>query len=232
LAVDDYWVARNTYATVLAYSTKAFPDRHPTTWAEFWDVKTFPGPRMLQDPSFGAVDLEQALLADGVPMDKLYPIDIDRAFRKFEEIRSYVVKWWDSGAVAAQMLAEQVAVCGSIWDSRITTLIDQGAPLNVEWNQSMLNLQATSITKGSPNRENAYRLTDYGLQPKIQAAIGEAAKTSPANRKAFDFMDPTAAAKLASFPGHTKGAFLNNAKWWFENGAEAVERFREFRLKG
>ena len=29
----------------------------------------------------GAVDLEFALLADGVPKDKLYPIDVNRAFK-------------------------------------------------------------------------------------------------------------------------------------------------------
>src|SRR5256885_16366801 len=36
---------------------------------------------------------EFALIADGVALDKLYPIDIDRAFRSLDRIKKDVVKW-------------------------------------------------------------------------------------------------------------------------------------------
>ena len=53
----------------------------PKSWAEFWDVKPSRGARTLPDMASGTPSLEFALIADGVPMDKLYPIDIDRAFK-------------------------------------------------------------------------------------------------------------------------------------------------------
>jgi putative spermidine/putrescine transport system substrate-binding protein len=34
------------------------------------------------------------LLAAGVPPDKIYPIDIDRAFESYDKIKANVVKWW------------------------------------------------------------------------------------------------------------------------------------------
>src|SRR6266508_5330457 len=68
------------FSTVLGYNAQTFQiGRHPRSWAEFWDTRKFPGARMLADMASGAVDLEFALLADGVPRDKLYPIDMDRA---------------------------------------------------------------------------------------------------------------------------------------------------------
>jgi putative spermidine/putrescine transport system substrate-binding protein len=51
-------------------------------------VRRFPGPRSLRNHPVD--NLEFALLADGAAMDKLYPIDMDRAFRKLDEIRQHV----------------------------------------------------------------------------------------------------------------------------------------------
>ena len=35
-----------------------------------------------------------ALVADGVPKDKLYPLDLDRAFKKLDEIKPHIKVWW------------------------------------------------------------------------------------------------------------------------------------------
>src|SRR5213594_3370860 len=50
---------------------------------------------MLADISSGAVDLEFALLADGVPRDKIYPINVDRAFKSLDRVRPGIRKFWD-----------------------------------------------------------------------------------------------------------------------------------------
>ena len=36
-------------------------------------------------------------MADGVAPDKLYPLDVDRAFKKLEEIKPNITVWWTSG---------------------------------------------------------------------------------------------------------------------------------------
>jgi putative spermidine/putrescine transport system substrate-binding protein len=230
--VKEYYLGNNYYATILAYNTNTFPDKHPTTWAEFWDVKAFPGPRMLQDLAAAQPDLEFALLADGVPMDQLYPLDVDRAFKKLTEIRPHITKWWDSGAVAAQMLADKQVVLGSVWNGRVQVLIDGGAPLAIEWNQGTLNLQAFCILKGAPNLENAYKYIDFVLQPEIQAAFAKNIAYGPANRKAFEYIDEVTAAKLPTSPEHLGMMFVNNAQWWLENRDMVAERWQEFLLGG
>lgn len=45
------------------YNTTAFGLNHPRDWAEFWDVKGFPGGCMLEDMSAEFPSLEFALLA-------------------------------------------------------------------------------------------------------------------------------------------------------------------------
>lgn len=96
------------YATVLGYNKEAYPEgKQPKSWAEFWDVEKFPGSRMLADMASGAPNLEFALIADGVPMDKIIPIDVDRAFKAMSKIKPHIKKFWDTGALSAQMLAER-----------------------------------------------------------------------------------------------------------------------------
>ncbi|MGH6624674.1 MAG: extracellular solute-binding protein, partial [Burkholderiaceae bacterium] len=82
------------YAMVLGYNTKAVAaGTEPKSWAEFWDIKKWPGRRTLPDMASGTPSLEFSLLADGVPMDKLYPLDIDRAFKSMSRIRSTIPKF-------------------------------------------------------------------------------------------------------------------------------------------
>ncbi|MCA0417512.1 MAG: extracellular solute-binding protein, partial [Proteobacteria bacterium] len=79
IARQKYGMVTSTFSTVIAYRTDKFGGKAPKSWADFWDVKSFPGPRALQDSP--VQNLEFALLADGVPADKLYPLDVERAFK-------------------------------------------------------------------------------------------------------------------------------------------------------
>jgi putative spermidine/putrescine transport system substrate-binding protein len=66
---SDYSVAYEFYSSVLGYSLKKYPDAAsaPKTWADFWDVKKFPGRRSLRNHPLAT--LEAALMADGVAPD-------------------------------------------------------------------------------------------------------------------------------------------------------------------
>src|SRR5262245_5376209 len=58
-------------ATVMVYRRDSFTGVMPRTWADFWDVERFPGARAMPDAKSGFVELEFALLADGVPPERL-----------------------------------------------------------------------------------------------------------------------------------------------------------------
>jgi len=229
-SVADYYVGENTYATVMGYSTEAFPSAHPHTWADFWNVKAFPGSRILEDMSAEFPNLEFALLADGVAMDKLYPLDVPRAFNKLREIRPHIAKWWDSGAVCAQMLASKQAVMGSVWSGRILPLVDEKAPVAIEWNQSARQLQTLCILKGAPNLENAHKYIDFAMQPKQQAEVARLSGYGPINKKAFEYLDAQTANRLPTSPEHLKISFATDARWWVAHRAEIATKWQGFVL--
>jgi len=220
------------YSNVLGYHTEAFPTgKHPRSWAEFWDVKRFPGPRMLADIGAGAVELEFALLADGVPKDKLYPLDVERALRSLSRLRPSIKKFWDTGAISAQMLADKEVFTGSIWNGRIQTLIDKGAPLAIEWNEALLQVQFWAILKNSPNGEHAQRLIDFAMQPTVQAHLCRLIAYGPVNRKALGLLKKDELAKLPSNPDFVGRAIRHNVQWWADNRQRFSERWSQWLLQ-
>ncbi len=228
----DDMVANIYFSSVLGYNSQTFPTgKQPQSWAEFWDLKKFPGPRMLADFASGAVDLEFALLADGVPRDKIYPINVDRAFKALDRVRPAIRKFWDTGALSAQMLADKEVVLGSIWNGRLQAVADKGAPLAIEWNEAMLQTQFWAIFKGAKNLENAQRFIEFACQPEIQASHAKHIPYGPTNRQAFKSIAADVAARLPSSPEHKAKAFLQNGKWWADNRAMVSERWSQWLLQ-
>jgi putative spermidine/putrescine transport system substrate-binding protein len=209
------------YASVLGYNKESFPNNsQPGNWVEFWDAQKFPGPRMLADMASGTPNLEFALIADGVPMDQIFPIDIDRAFKSMSRIKPHIRKFWDTGALSAQMLADRDVVLGSIWNGRLQAVADKGAPLAIEWNQHMLQVQAYGIFKDAPNKKEAQLLLDYSMSPKANAGVGMELNYGPVNRKAFALLPADVVAKLPGSPENMKRCFIQDVNWWDENRAK------------
>ena len=206
------------YAMLLAYNTKAIkPGSEPKSWAEFWDIKKFPQRRTLPDMASGTPSLEFALLADGVPMDKLYPIDIDRAFKSMSRVRSAIPKFWDTGALSSTMVADNEVAMGALWSTRVQVAMDQGAPLGVQWNQNALLAQALGVPVGAKNVAGAMKYIDYSSSPDVQARWLNKYKAIPVNTKAYgatskDVIDPATKTPYTRSKG-----FLLDINWWADN---------------
>lgn len=206
------------YAMVMAYNTKLVkPGTEPKNWAEFWDVKKIPGSRTLADMASGSVGLEYALLADGVPMDKLYPLDIDRAFRVMSRLRPSIPKFWDTGALSTTMLANGEVAMGSIWSTRATAAMTEGAPIGISWNQNALLVQAYGIPAATKNVEAARRYIDYASSAEVQSRWLAKYKAIPVNKKAYpvtskDLIDPATGTPWTQSKG-----FLLSIDWWADN---------------
>jgi spermidine/putrescine-binding protein len=112
--VTDHAVGSFYYSFVIGYNKDTYGTKAPKTWADVFDTKAFPGKRTFYKWSAPGV-LEIALLADGVPADKLYPLDIDRAFKKLDTIKKDIV-WWGGGAQSQQLLASGEAPIGEFWN--------------------------------------------------------------------------------------------------------------------
>ncbi|MBR0671701.1 ABC transporter substrate-binding protein [Neoroseomonas soli] len=210
-------VANFVYCTVLAYNKETFANGHPNSWAEFWDAGRFPGPRMLADMAAGSPNLEFALLADSVPKNQIYPIDIDRALRSLSRIRPHIRRFWDTGALSAQMLSDREVVLGSIWNGRLQTLIDRNAPLAYTWNEHMIQVQALGIFKDAANVAGAQRLIDFMMQPHVQAGYAKELIYGPTNEKAFSLLSPEEIARMPGGERSRQTGFYQDVSWWEDN---------------
>jgi putative spermidine/putrescine transport system substrate-binding protein len=205
------------YATVGVYNKQSFPDKHPTNWMEFWDTKAFPGARTLPDMGSGQPPLEFALIADGVPVDKLYPIDMNRAFKALTRIRGSVPKFWDTGALSAQLISDKEVVLGALWNGRVQTLIDKAAPLAIEWNQNMIQVQAYGIPKNSKNPKGAQLFVDFASQASAQIGYAKELRYGPANLKSYASLPQSLLDIMPGGPKYREMGFFQNIVWWEDN---------------
>ncbi|RWP58894.1 ABC transporter substrate-binding protein [Mesorhizobium sp.] len=224
-AKQSFGVGQTAYAYVMVYNTDTYPasKARPTSWSEFWDVDKYPGGRTLVDGKDGAQGpWEEALLADGVAPDALYPLDIDRAFASLDKIKPHIRRWWSVGSEIQQMMHDKTASLYQAYDGRTNLLIDQGTPLEINWNQSKVTWDLWVIPKGGPNVKNAQKFVEFATRADRQAAFAKLFPTAPTNTKAFEFIPEALGRKFPTHPDNIAKSVFINAKWYTEVGADGM----------
>ncbi len=227
-----YSVAYEFYSSVLAYNPEKYAGKAPSTWADFWDVKKFPGRRALRNHPIAT--LEAALLADGVPRDKLYPLDVDRAYRKLEQIKPYITAWWTSGGQAAQLLHDGEVDMIMTWNGRVSALQKDGAKVAYTYNDGILQNTQLCILKNAPNLKTAVTFVNAAIAPEYQANLPLQIDYGPGNPAAFATGKISAerAAELPNSPANAAKQALMSYTWWVSpEGEKAEKRWLEFMQK-
>lgn len=222
------WISNLAYAALMAWNDETYPDKKPDSWADMWDTETFPGGRTLRrSPVY---TLESALLADGVPMEELYPLDVDRAFKKLEEIKDDVIVWWSSGAQSAQVLKDGEVDIATVWNGRAQTIAREGAPVSITYNQQMLLTDCWVVPKGARNKELAMKAIAIMSRPEVQARISNYIEYGPVNTLAFEtgVIPEDVARTLPSHPDNASKGFVLDATFWAENLDSLTQRFDLF----
>ncbi|GAA1939200.1 extracellular solute-binding protein [Agromyces allii] len=155
---SDYGIEVGTFGMVLTWDDEAYPDEKPSEMADLWDLDTFPGKRcFFNNPQYGWT-LEAALLADGVAPDELYPLDVDRALGKLDEIKSDIT-WWTSGAQSIESFENGSCDIGILWANRaFVAASENGFPASITWNEAGYSNSVWSIPADAPNAAAAQQL--------------------------------------------------------------------------
>ena len=225
-------VGRVVYSMVMAWNTDVYSEG-PSTWQEFFDQSKFPGPRGFAacDKIVDGADLEIALMADGVPFDEVYPVDMDRAFSKLEAMKKDVSKWWTSGSQQAQGLVAGEFDATTAYNGRIYRAINDGAPVNFTWNQSVQMYDYLVVMKDTPNYDNVMKFLAFFARPDRQAEYARIQTGGPTNAKTFEHVDAELAKWLPGNPEHEGKVLVQDYSWWSQtddsgrtNWERAVER--------
>lgn len=208
------------YSVLMAYDATRFGAEPPKSWADLLNQK-FKGGRTLMGGTWGpdGATFEIALMADGVSPDKLYPIDWDRAFRSLDKLKPNIVKWWNNGAEAPQLLLDREVSIASAWNGRVIAAIEQGAKIGYTYNQGILQYDSWVILKGTKNYENAAKFLAYASRPEVQANFVKYILYAPPNARAMPLIPAERAKLLPTAPTVKQMQFVQNYAFWNTIGA-------------
>lgn len=227
--MSPFGVGTNVYSTVLAYRTDAFKGRAaPSSWADLWNVKDFPGRRALRKYPFDTI--EEALMADGVPTEQVYPCNFDRAFASLAKIAKHTDVWWATGAQVEQMLGSGEIDMVATWVSRAQSAIANGAPVAISWHQNIYGVDNWSILKGTPNANACREFIKFASDPKRQAQLADYFPAGVTQPEAFNFIKSDVAKNCPTYPENIKTGLHIDAKYWQQNQSVALERFNRWIL--
>ncbi|MYF94696.1 MAG: ABC transporter substrate-binding protein [Holophagales bacterium] len=242
LPEDDFLPEMNTecgvgnllFSSIFAYNREVLTGPPPTRLADFFDLERFPGRRGVRR-SPEAI-LEMALMADGVPKDRLYdvlstPEGLERVFRKLDTIKDQVV-WWDTSAQAPQLLADgevlmTMAANGRIFNAQVL----EGQPFVIVWDGQVLNRGQLAIVAGTPRLDDAMRFVQHAARAESMAGVGRYIAYSPARYSAEALIDRHFETgtemwpHMPTNPANMKNYLMTDWRWWADHGDEMLERF-------
>lgn len=228
--VGECSVPAMNYAVVLMYKKSTYGDNPPKGWADFFDEAKFPGTRAI--PGYGDPEgymVEISLLNDGVPKDKLFPADIDRALDKYRKMRddgSLIL--WTTGAQSQQLLESGEADMAIVWSGRGKAAVVNGADYAPVWNDWIVAKDQLTIPVGAKNTDAAYALINAYLGKEAQEVLTEATSYSPVNVDAQPKVDAVTAEWLTNTPEKQAAAYNFNIPYWVEHNTELAEKWGAF----
>jgi putative spermidine/putrescine transport system substrate-binding protein len=236
LARHPYAIGAIAYSTTIGYRTDKLPaGKSFNGWKDFWDTKAFPGPRTLRDSPIE--NLEFALVADGVPVDKVYdvlkaPGGVDRAFQKLDEIKPAITVWWTTGQQPVQLLASGDVFYATAFNGRITQIQKDKVPVTMVWNGGSLNVSYYSIQKGASNANAAMDFMKFCWNdPQRLAEIARDMPYAGFNPDMFKILSAEEAKVLPTAPANVALQFTFNPEFWADHQKEILARWQAWRLQ-
>ncbi|MFZ3218750.1 MAG: ABC transporter substrate-binding protein [Rhodoferax sp.] len=225
-AVHECGVGTFVWSTVMAYNGDKLKTA-PTTWADFWDTKKFPGKRgMRKGPRY---NLEFALMADGVKSADVYKVlatkeGADRAFKKMTELKPNI-QFWEAGAQPPQFLVAGDVTMTTAYNGRIDAAQREGKNLKITWTGGIYDLDYWVMPKGTPNKALAQKFITHASGADAQAEYARNISYGPTNNKALAKLDAKVLSLLPTSPANSKDALQFNIHFWADQGEALEKRF-------
>ena len=236
--VPNDCVVPNIFWSYMAfYEEGAFKGDQPSTIADFFDVKKFPGKRGIH--TWPNALIEMALVADGVPIDQLYtvmntPKGIDRAFAKLDQIKDHAV-FWSSGSKPIELVKSHEVSMSLAYNGRVgAAILSEGQKLVPIWDGQVIEEQWFVLMKGSPNTNAAKKFLVHISAPEQQAGQAKWINYGPMRKSALEIIK-------ANEPWHNSGvnimpymptradvlkrSIFADPAWWADYGEEIAERY-------
>jgi putative spermidine/putrescine transport system substrate-binding protein len=234
LIVSPCFIPQIVYSTTFGYRTDLVGSTPPTSINDVFDLKKYPGKRSLEKKAIN--NLEWALLADGVPADKVYDMlatdkGVARAFAKLDTIKDHVV-WWEKGAQTPQLLADGEVIMGSTYNGRLFSVIEEEKqPIAMMWDYQVFDLDGWVVPKGSPHKKIVMDYLRFATDTQRLADQAKYISYGPARASSAPLVGKHAtlgiemAPHMPTNPANAKHTLLYNYNFWADHADDLNERF-------
>jgi putative spermidine/putrescine transport system substrate-binding protein len=191
-------------------------------------VAKYPGKRGLRKGVRG--NLEIALMADGVAPGDVYKTlatsdGIDRAFRKLDQLKPYIV-WWGTETDAARILASGDVLMTSAPSDQITAKAQKDhRNFGVQFAGSLYEVLSWAIMKGTPELRAAQQFLYFTGMASIELRLVKISGDLGLSKTANDNLPPELLAVSSSNPANLGGALRLDAGFWRDNLPKLRPRF-------
>lgn len=233
-------VAHSIYATVIAYDSRAFDGRRPTSVADFFDQDAFPGARALQAAPYG--NLEWALMSYGVPRRELYdllstPRGLDLAFARLDSLEPPLY-WWQDGQQPVDWLRQGKVSMASGYNGRFFDARLAGdSPIEILWDGQLQERQTWVIPATASQPEAARRFIHFATTSERMEAIAERIAYGPTRHSAAAHIGrhPDSGVDMRphipTHPYNAAGAIRKDVVWYARTYQRVRGRFERWRAE-
>lgn len=231
----QHGVGMACYSTVMIYAPELV--ERPATWSDFWNVaQPVEGEELAPSavrslPHTAVGTLEFALMADGVPVNELYPLDIERAFASLARIQRNVPVWYEDGKLPVEMVIARQAGMATGWNVRVNQFGDPDS-IGMVWDGGMIAGDAWVIPAGAPNADVAMDFVNFATRAIPTANFSRLVPYGPVNLDSFGLLRPDRHALLPTSPENLAVQFIQNWNWWSDNLEAVQARFDQWIIDG
>nr|WP_254440605.1 ABC transporter substrate-binding protein [Ruegeria sp. HKCCA6837] len=229
-ALHECGVGNIVWTIIFAYNNDAYSDG-PTTIEDFFNTEAFPGKRGLRKRP--QVNMEWALLADGVAPNEVYDVlSTDegqaRAFAKLDTIKDDIV-WYDSWSQAPVLLNDGGAQMVQSANGRIFAAIkEENAPFTMVWDSHVYDLDVWSVMKGTDKLDTALEFVKFATQTVPLSGMQDVAY-GPTRKSAQALLPDDVKQDLPT--AHLDEGVKADGIFWADYGESLGEKFNEWLLQ-
>ncbi len=240
---NDCVVPQIFWSYVPFYEEGTFSGAKPTTIADFFNVKKFPGKRGIH--TWPQALIEMALLADGVSIKEVYNVmstdaGIDQAFSMLDKIKDHAV-FWSSGAKPLELVKSGEVSMSLAYNGRIgAAVLSEGEKFVTVWDGQVIEEEWLVLLKGAPNRDEAIKFLIHASTPEAQAGQAHYINYGPMRSSAFDIIkagEPwfhngkNIMEHMPNRPELMSRSLMANPDWWADYGDSISERYTAWMAK-
>ncbi len=226
---NECGVGNIVWSVVFAVNTEN--GEGPKTIEDFFDIEKFPGKRGLRKRP--QVNMEWALLADGVAPEEVYEVlateeGQKRAFAKLDTIKDDIT-WYDSWSQAPVLLNDGGATMVQSANGRIFAAIkDDGAPFEIVWDSHIYDLDVWAIMKGTEKKDLAMEFIKFATGTVPLSGMQDVAY-GPTRNSAQALLPEEVKQDLPT--AHLDEGVKADGIFWADYGETLGEKFNEWLLQ-